>query len=289
MRSPVEWSSAQLVFIHVPKAAGTSFVRALEVNFRREEICPAYYWAELFRIPRARLLRYRLIRGHFDYCVVELLRDVRVITMLREPVARAASYYRYIRSNEQHPLCETFRRRSFLEVLEHPELGIPIRDAQTRLFGRDIDLELLRRKKAPEAPPVYPWENRPGGSRLSLDRALERVARMDFVGVQERFDDALLLLAYTLGWPPPERIERVNVTPAGEADPARDPEVAARVRECNRLDERLYRHAAALFEERFEAMRGEVAAALGVPRERVGREEIVSALRQRAEAFRRAR
>ena len=173
-------AAGQILFIHIPKTAGTTFTAVLDRHFAPEEVCPAYYWRELLRVPRRELLGYSLIRGHFDYTVSELLRDVRVLTMLRDPVARTLSHHRYMATLGHHPLREAYAALPLPEVLEDPELSRNMTDLQTALIGRDSDLEEMRRQLAQEAPPLYPWENRPGARPPSLARARERLSTIPF-------------------------------------------------------------------------------------------------------------
>jgi len=265
----------QVLFIHIPKTAGTTFTAVLDRQFEAEEICPAYYWRELLQIPRRELLGYSLIRGHFDYSVTELLRDVRVITMLRDPVARTLSHYRYMASLDHHPLREVYAALPLPDVLEDPELSRNMANLQTALIGRDSDLEQMRRQLAQEAPPIYPWENRPGARSPSLARARERLSTVAFVGLQERFDDSLMLLADTFGWSPPEGVARLNATPEVEQGSPVSSEWIAAARQANPLDMELYEIAADLFEERFLAMKKRAAIALGRQPTTVGRAELL--------------
>lgn len=282
MNPGVSSTEAQVVFIHVPKAAGTTFTAVLDGQFRREEICPAYYLDEFFfSIPREQLLHYRLLRGHYEWSVLELLRDVRVITVLREPVSRAFSYYRFIRATKKHPKFKVMQAKSFLDVLHDEELGKSIRNFQTLLFGRDLDLERMRRNMAPETPPIYPWENRPGPTPVSLERAKMRLAMCSFVGLQERFEDSLLLLAYTFGWPPPVNVSKLNVTPVESVPMGKDEEELVAIRDLNSMDIALYAFAADLFERRFDSMVRHVAGLLGRNRDSLTHGEIAEFLRER--------
>jgi hypothetical protein len=84
------------------------------------------------------------------------------VTMLRDPVARTVSHFRYMASLDHHPLRETYGALSLPEILEDPELGRDMTNLRTALLGRDSDLEEMCRQVAQEAPPIYPWDNRPG-------------------------------------------------------------------------------------------------------------------------------
>jgi hypothetical protein len=95
---------------------------------------------------------------------------------------------------------------------------------------------------------------------LDLDLARERLERFAFVGLTERFQDSLFLLAYTFGWRPvldpphvsasESRVRREQVAPAD----------LQAVEAFNALDLELYEHGRRLFEVRYERMIGELTA-----------------------------
>ncbi|WP_041355175.1 sulfotransferase family 2 domain-containing protein [Nitrosococcus halophilus] len=78
-------------FLHIPKTAGTSFQYYLAQYFPGGKICPAQVQAELLQIPAHELQEYRLFAGHFWGLQQLLDQRLALITMLREPLARAIS------------------------------------------------------------------------------------------------------------------------------------------------------------------------------------------------------
>ena len=50
---------------------------------------------------------------------------------------------------------------TFTAVLDDPEFGQDMRNPRVALLGHDSDLEEMRRRLAQDAPPLYPWEDRP--------------------------------------------------------------------------------------------------------------------------------
>lgn len=68
-------------------------------HFRREELCPRHGVLELRDLDDADWRRFRLFVGHFDYSeLVRAPEPPRIVTMLREPVERLLSLYRFWRS-----------------------------------------------------------------------------------------------------------------------------------------------------------------------------------------------
>lgn len=254
--------SSQLLFIHVPKTAGTTLSRILEGLFPVEQVCPAYYMRDLLLMRPDDLSTYRLFRGHFEYSVTELLGAPSCLTMLREPVARVISYYRYIRSAPKHPRHEKFAAMQLEEVIEDPEELLPISNHQARVFGRFLDLDLVRAKMsgAPIDGATHRSAPRPTG--INVERACARLADFGFVGISERFEESLLLLADVLGFDPNVPYESLNVTPADQAAEF-DPEVIEKIRGMNSADLRIYDFVQQLFEMRVERLRQRVARVRG--------------------------
>ena len=95
-----------LVFLHVPKTAGTSMIELLSRNFAAEEVLRVRDThrsvADLAgEIDQAIADGKRFICGHFPYAAVSHLGDeIDVVTMLRDPVGRIASLYKFWRGRE---------------------------------------------------------------------------------------------------------------------------------------------------------------------------------------------
>jgi hypothetical protein len=90
-----------LVFMHIPKTAGTSLHTRLTGKFPPPLVCPERF-DRLHAYSLAELNRYRLFSGHFAYPVTRCIPGRRrvVITLLREPVARIVSAYRFLRAHK---------------------------------------------------------------------------------------------------------------------------------------------------------------------------------------------
>lgn len=96
-------SSETVLFMHIAKTAGTAFREAIAENYRQSEIAYLYpdppglltYKLELLPLEQRR--GFRLVIGHFQYGIHDLLpQKCQYVTIVREPVARVISHYRYI-------------------------------------------------------------------------------------------------------------------------------------------------------------------------------------------------
>ncbi len=133
-----------LVFLHVPKAAGTSMIELLSRNFAAEEVLRVRNThrslSELAGdIDLAIAEGKKFICGHFPYAAVAHLGDeIDIVTMLRDPVRRLASLYKFWRSRDPGSAggsasefaCRVSRALSFEEFVActHPVIASATQD-----------------------------------------------------------------------------------------------------------------------------------------------------------------
>src|SRR5512135_3015151 len=95
-----------LIFLHIPKTAGTTFRSILPANYRAEELYNVPTNAEgqvdfsgLDRLSDVEKRKIRVLAGHFQYGAHEHLpQKSSYITILRDPVKRIISrYYHAVR------------------------------------------------------------------------------------------------------------------------------------------------------------------------------------------------
>jgi Sulfotransferase family len=97
-----------LVFMHIPKTAGTTLASSLKWNYPPH--LTLHYdllgrMKDIEKIPTEELSSARLFIGHLPYGVHRYIpRPCEYVTVLREPVARVISAYKYIRRTAHHGL-----------------------------------------------------------------------------------------------------------------------------------------------------------------------------------------
>lgn len=245
-------------FLHIPRTAGTTLASYLESGFHPRDVCDAYDWPELLALPEQSLADYRLIRSHFGAMLIDLLpRPPAVVTMLRDPVGRAVSVWRYIRAHPSHPAHPDFMRHG-------PDLLSFVRNAPPNVQARDLAVD--------KAPPELLSRIRASGSRQEiwrvvrgwtsrqpdlLERATDRLERCLAFGLVERFDESVHLLATRLGWRPPGALPRLNAAPPGDDSFEPSAEVVEAVLERDALDVELYAHARRRFELEWNSLQAE--------------------------------
>jgi hypothetical protein len=234
---------APILFLHMPKAAGTSLHRAMIDIYGAERvryIDGSVASMEAFLAePAEQRHDIDVLAGHLRYQLRDALRrPCRVLTMLRDPVDRVRSLYRFIRRTPKHRLHERVRSGPLDAFIGDPWIPEADNDAVRRL--NDL----------PEArAPVGQVTDR------MLEVAKERLAREDTVfGLVERFDDSRRHFERVLRWPPAARAP-ANVAPPADADDPFTDDIRDRLAELNRHDLALYEFAADLFERRLESTR----------------------------------
>jgi hypothetical protein len=217
-----------LAFLHIPKTAGTSFATVLHHHHRGEEfhyLGNAFSRPELLEAPGGPV---RAASGHVTIAQLDrLVPGAPVATILRHPVSRTLSHYRYLADG---------RGRGFVPPDKHfPMPALSLQEAlapggyvpdnlQTRMLcGIDSPLDEL---------PVDALERAKG--------ALSE--RVEHVGVTERFDEFLAVVAVAQGWP------TVASGRSRVGGRRLEPSVEERrfVEERNQLDLELYEHASSL-------------------------------------------
>jgi hypothetical protein len=239
----------QLHFLHIPKTAGRSVRAVLEGHFDWDKICPGTVLPDLLGRSSQDLNNWRLYCGHYGRYIHRLLALPPVeITFLRDPIARSVSHYRDLKTREDTWLYEYVNTHSFDEFVLDPVTSTELLNLQTRYLALDhIDDDYFgySRQRESDLPGLIAKYT----SGELLERAMRNLDAMAFVGLQERFDESLALLAATFGWSPPREAPRQN-TAKTPFDPSTiSPRAMERLREVTALDQQVYDHAA----ERFAA------------------------------------
>jgi hypothetical protein len=247
----------QLCFVRIPKTGSTTLISILDAQFALSEICP-YLVAELPHADPAELDRYRLFRDHFDYDIKNYLsRSPVYLTMLRHPIDRAISYYEFCKRGTNPGPFDQYLKQAANQGLKafvcHPDPTIRIRTANLQI--RQIAAGLGNRH-------ANPFEASPLESQYSDDDLLAlakaHLQEFAFVGVTERFNDAVLLLAYIFGWYPVKDYQSLRVANKKAKRDELDQDTLNAIAEANQQDLELYEYAQHLFAEQYQQMQMEL-------------------------------
>jgi len=228
------------IVVHIPKTAGTSLRRIVvsehagvpHFDFDGSIANVQAFW----RLTQEQRDRFGLILGHCQFGVHRLLtRPFRYVTMLRNPVERVVSLYYYIRSLPAHYM----HAKIMNEDLETT--------VRRRLVG---EMDNFQVRFLTSHPGNVFWTPPGQCTRGMLDEAMENLSTMfDVVGICERFDDSVDLLAREFGWRAPvaERLNSNQGRPSVDQLPA---SAIDAIVETNALDVELYRLAEQLLGQR---------------------------------------
>lgn len=222
-----------LIFLHLPKTAGSTVVRILEREYGSDAVLPLYdstFGDEVAELAADEAARTRAIAGHFYFGVHEHVPGrCRYFTFLREPIGRIVSHYHFVRGQPKHYLHEAATSMSIASYVEFCGDAEPNND-QTRL--------LAGRETAPPDGTCTPE---------MLPVAKRNLDRHDVVGLTDEFDRSLLLLAQAFGWRRPYYVKE-NVSRRGRRREELDDETRGAIVARNALDVELYRYGRELFE-----------------------------------------
>lgn len=227
-----------LVFVHIPKTAGTTLHKVISHQYRRKDILIRHDSDG----PVGETLAGRsgdlpkVVMGHYSVGLHRHVPGVRYITCLREPVSRLVSHFHYASSFPGHYLYEAIHRDK-LDLAGYVGSGLAgeLSNGMTRMLAGLEDVE------------------QPEIGQSELAQAKENLEQyFDGILLNESFDQGLLMLAKHLGWSTPYYLRRkVGSYPAS----AINPDTATRkvIEERNGIDLELYRWAKEKFRVLAEA------------------------------------
>lgn len=226
-------AAPRILFLHLPKTAGTALRELLAHQYGEQRVTRPL---ATVRLDEA-LIQHAdadVICGHFQPEQGDRLpADRLVITVLREPISRFLSDYRFRRHTVVIGAVDQRVRELTLEDYIH-SLG------ETDIRGLNTQTQLLFPLGTDAMKPL-PWPERTIASCRALDS-------MDLVGVQDEIDDFVALLGARLGWPGDARLARINISRQG-TEPPLSAAARRRLKDLLAPDLEVYAHALGRFRE----------------------------------------
>lgn len=235
-----------VIFVHIPKTAGTTLRHIIQYQFQPNNIFEFYRLKrkphkgidEFNSLPEAQKKAIKFISGHRGFGLHEFLLPPHTpytyITILREPVERVLSYYYFLQARKSN-------------IVQDKTLEDFVRMQRTKnsmtnyLSGVVLKRQLVN--SSIDSDSVY-------CSNEMLELAKKNLKEhFKVVGLLERFDETCLLLKKALGWNIPLCYVKTNVSKKRSL--ATDiPKTTLRlIEENNELDLQLYEYAKEVFEE----------------------------------------
>jgi hypothetical protein len=232
-----------LIFVHIPKTAGSTLNYIIESHFTPENSFgtsmtrhhPEGTLDGFMALSPEQRAPIRLLNGHMGFGLHERLpRSAAYVTILRHPVERVLSHYAYECQEPTSPIHEQLRsgEADLKDFVYYYATAAEADNLQTRILSGN-------------------WHKRGYGpcSEEMLETAKENIRRhFVLVGLTERFDETYLLLRRHFGWPYTVYIKHNRTRKRLQRE-----ELAAEeldyIRQYNRFDLELYEFAARRFEE----------------------------------------
>lgn len=216
-----------LLFIHIPKTAGTSLRTALN---RQRHIsrylalypdAPGFPGEYIFHLTESQMANFECIYGHFGFRLHQFLpQPCEYSTVLREPIARSISHFSHRRrmAPAGHPLSMLTAEEFFA--------GSP-----------DVNFDnLMTRLISGETADILPLG---GVNEAVFQHAIENLhTRFAYVGIHEQIGEAARQLAYRVGLPH-QALQPENVGD-GQGPQSVSPATLDAIRGMNEYDVRLY-------------------------------------------------
>lgn len=234
-----------LIFLHLPKTAGSTLHRIIEReykskliysidNFRTQESV-----AEFKSLPEAQRREIKVLKGHMRFGLHEYLpQPSSYITVLREPVDRVISHYYYVLRKPNHYLYEQVKSKN-MSLKDYVSSGITkeLDNSQARLLS-SIAADI-------------PYGECSSDVLESAKKNLQE--HFAVVGLADKFDETLILLKQAFNWKTPFYI-KANITrnrPLREDIPQETLDV---IEKYNQLDIELFNYAKQKFEEQINQL-----------------------------------
>lgn len=202
-----------IVFAHMPKAGGTSLVRALQRLYPDESIYtvrhnhPAEDIARFQHLSEDEVAKLSLLHGHAATSLIPTLRrPYWAFTFLRDPIERVRSLYYYVQASPSHPLHEKYKNASLEEFVRGEKAG-EAGNHQMRVLARAVPQISEFRDDSGRF-----WFDVGDDPKELIEAYREAFDQtFSFIGFLERYDESVLLLSRLLGVDP-IRYTRRNIT-----------------------------------------------------------------------------
>ncbi|QKC84852.1 sulfotransferase family 2 domain-containing protein [Mesorhizobium sp. NZP2077] len=229
-----------IVFVHIPKTAGTSFFRYLESNIPAACIAPPFL-GDLNKIQISDASK-KLFWGHFRFIdIYRKLPDAMYVTFLRDPLARSYSQYNSWHDPRNFPSDDPWRKVMTPDEIDDVEFAQSVNFEEFVTSPRQRFVDQLKDVQ------TYMLSSEEPGSPQFLRSAKENLGKLTFFGLVEEFDRSIQKLQQLVPDFGPYRLSRDRENRSREEEMSLSRKGRERLLEMIHNDSHLYRYAVGLF------------------------------------------
>lgn len=222
-----DYQNKLVVFLHIPKTAGTTLRSIFMKQYQGQELLLCYNNAKKWRMELknpAKLRHVKAIAGHFPFGIHRSIpRKFTYITMLRDPVERVVSLYQHFQRDPNQRYHQKVKQMSLKEFVNCEEImnvrigsTAHINNPQTRFLS--------------------------GDKTANLEKAIDNLTKnFSVVGVTDLFDESIFLMKKKLSWRN-IHYRKLNVSKKRTKKEDLPKEILDLIEEKNKLDIQLYHH-----------------------------------------------
>lgn len=153
-----ESSTKKIIFLHIPKCGGMSLRKELAANFQNEQVYTISGWNHDEMVKSVSNLKeqiwkknIKLIMGHIGLGIHKGLTlndsEIIYISVMREPIERVVSLYKYIKQEARHELHMKCKELDFGTFIRLPEIRDQISNVQYNhlINNPELDFELIEK------------------------------------------------------------------------------------------------------------------------------------------------
>jgi len=225
----------KVCFLHIPKTAGTTLTNIISRNYSEVEMAQIYFRGKHHDAIAAAIAnpQVKIIFGHYTFAEVNPFEGLYHFTFLRHPINQIISHYLHLKYSTDPPHKELIAKAGdflgFLQLIQ----------------GNNLQTRRLVSVYAPAFMQMQESE--------IVSMAKENIQNMGLVGIAERFNESITILAHDLGWKHLAHRKKNTSKKQMEAQ-----ELKARysdeIMAANRIDIELYTFANQLLDERLSQL-----------------------------------